>query len=202
MQFKNVFLGRRSIRKYKDKEVPLSLVGEIIDLARYAPSSGNLQNWKIVIVTDKEKRQEIADACLQQDWMIEAPVFLVVCNDYEVVKDHYGKLGKMFSIQNCAAFAYGVTLVAYDFGVSSCWVGAFDNEAVHRILEIPDNMDPEMIITLGYADEIKRSSLREDPNYLVFLEDWGEKFKGFPSHIERFKDITDIKKQINKIKKN
>ena len=106
MQFKNVFLGRRSIRKYKDKELPVSLVGEILDLARFSPSSGNLQNWKVVIVTDLDKRQEIADACLQQDWMVEAPVFLAICNDYKDVRKHYGKIGKMFSIQNCANFAF------------------------------------------------------------------------------------------------
>ncbi len=200
MQFKNVFLGRRSIRRYKSKDLPISLVGDIIDLARYAPSSGNLQNWKVVIVTDQDKRQEIADACLQQDWMVEAPVHLVICNDYNDVKNHYGKLGKMFSIQNCANFAYAITLCATDFGVSSCWIGAFDTEAIHRILDIPDDMDPEIIIPLGYSDETKKPSLREDPNYLVYFNSWGEKFSNFPSHIDRLK-LTNIKKHINKLKK-
>ncbi len=188
MQFKDVYIGRRSIRKYKDREVPLSLVGDIIDLARYAPSSGNLQNWKTVIVTDDEKRQQIADACLEQDWMVEAPVHLVICNDYEDVKKHYGKLGKMFSIQNCANFAFGLTLAASEYGLSSCWIGAFDNEALHRVLDIPDNMDPEIIITLGYADETKKPSLREDPNYLVYMNKWGEKFTDFPSHLDKLRE--------------
>lgn len=201
MQFKNVFLGRRSIRKYKSKEVPLSLIGEMIDLARFAPSSGNLQNWKFIVVTDLGKRQQIADACLEQGWMIDAPVHIVVCNDYNDAKTHYGKLGKLYSIQNCANVAFGIMLAAYEYGLGSCWVGAFDNEAVQRILEIPEEMDPEIIITLGYADEIKKPSLREDPNYLVYINKWNQKFTEFPSHLQRLKNLVNLKKQIQKVKK-
>ena len=198
MEFKNVYLGRRSIRKYKDKEVPLNIVGEILDLAGYAPSSGNLQNWRFVILTKQAKRQSIADACLQQDWMIEAPVYIVICNDYQSVKDYYGKLGQMYCIQNCANIATGIMLVAYNQGLGSCWVGAFDNEAVQRILNIPENMDPEIIITLGYSDEVKRPSLREDLQYLTFFNNWGTKAIDFPSHLDKLKKMADIKKQIKK----
>ncbi|HIH15600.1 MAG: nitroreductase [archaeon GW2011_AR17] len=199
MQFKNVYLGRRSIRKYKNKEVPLATIGEIIDLAEFAPSSGNLQNWKCIVVTDQAKRQEIADACVEQNWMIEAPVFLVICNDHNDVKNHYGKLGRMYSIQNCANLAFGITLIAYDYGLASCWVGAFDNEAVQRILGIPEEMDPEIIITLGYSDEIKKPSLREEPNYIAYFNSWGKNFTEFPSHLQKLKNT--VKRQINKIKK-
>jgi len=201
MQFKNVFLGRRSVRRYKDKDVPLSVIGDIIDLAGFAPSSGNLQNWKFIVVTDLNKRQQIADACLQQSWMVDAPVHIVICNDYEDVDTHYGKLGKMYSMQNCANVALGIMLAAYDYDVGSCWVGAFDNEAVQRILDIPENMDPEIIITLGYSDEMKQPSLREDPKYLTYFNKWGNKFAEFPSHLEKLKNIPSIKKQIEKLKK-
>ncbi|MDP3728359.1 MAG: nitroreductase family protein [bacterium] len=196
MQFKNVYLGRRSIRKYKDKDIPLATLGEIIDLAGFAPSSGNLQNWKCIVVTDQAKRQQIADACVEQNWMIEAPVFLVICNDHNDVKNHYGKLGRMYSIQNCANFAFGITLVAYDLGLASCWVGAFDNEAVQRILDIPEDIDPEIIITLGYSDETKKPSLREEPSYISYFNNWEKKFTEFPSHLENLK--KDIKKKIKR----
>src|SRR3989344_3225252 len=202
MEFQNVLIGRRSIRRYKEMEVPLYLIGEILDVARYAPSSGNLQNWKVVMVTDLEKRQQIVEACLQHDWMVEAPVYLVICNEYKEVKEHYDKLGKLFSIQNCASFAYAITLAAYERGLGSCWVGLFDNEAVQRILEIPEDIDPEIILTLGYTDEIKEPSLREDPRYLTFFNRWGETFTEFPSHVKNFLSLSEIKKQIKKEKKN
>tara|TARA_Y100000310_G_scaffold203527_1_gene203776 strand:+ start:18560 stop:19150 length:591 start_codon:yes stop_codon:yes gene_type:complete len=196
MDFKKVFLGRRSFRKYKKKEVPINLIGEIIDLARYTPSSGNLQNWRFVVVTDQDKRNQIAEASMQQHWMSEAPVHIIICNDYEDVKKHYGKLGKMYSIQNTANISLAITLIAYDLGLGSCWVGAFDNEAVQRILEIPNNMDPEVIIALGYAHEVKEPSMRDDPEYMTFFNSWGNIGVSFPSHLER------IKKHIKKLKKS
>ena len=196
MQFKEVYLSRRSIRRYRDKEVPLETIAEIIDLASYAPSSGNIQNWRLVVVTSTETKHELMESCLNQGWMMEAPVFIVVCNDYEKVKNHYGKLGKLYSIQNCSNIAFGLTLVAKEHGLGSCWVGAFDEEAVRRILKIPDNMDPEIIITLGYAEEIKSPSLRDIPNYITFFNYWGNKTFPFKSHIGRLKQA--IKKPFNK----
>ncbi len=201
MEFKNVYLGRRAVRRYKEKEVSLDLLGEIIDLAGFAPSSGNLQNWRFVIVTDQAKRQQIADAALEQGWMLEAPVYIVVCNDHKDVETHYGKLGKMYSIQNCAVVSFGIMLAAYNKGLSSCWVGAFDNEAVQRVLGIPDDMDPEVIITLGYGDETKKASLREDPRYISYFNSWGATTTNFPSHLDQLKSLIDVKKQIQKIKK-
>lgn len=201
MPFKSTYLGRRSIRQYKNKAVPLSVVGEIIDLAGYAPSSGNLQNWRFVIVMNKEKKQKITDACLDQSWMIEAPVFIIVCNDYDQVKEHYGKLGKLYSIQNCATVAFGITLAAHDLGLGTCWVGAFDNEAIQRILEIPDNIDPEVIITLGYSDEVKQPALREDPRLFSYFDKWGQKFTTFPSHLERLKERLTFRKAIDQLQR-
>ena len=194
MQLKDSILGRRSIRRYKDREVPLSLVGEIIELAKHAPSSGNLQNWRFIIVTDMKKREKLAEASLEQYWMVEAPVHIVVCNDYEKVKEHYGKMGRMYSIQNCAAVAYAIMLAAQEKGLGTCWVGAFDPDAVQRELNIPENMDPEIIITLGYSNDKKSPALRETLHYLSYFEEWGTKVKGFSN-------VDDVKKKLSSIKK-
>jgi nitroreductase len=203
MQLDRVIIGRRSIRRYKKKEVPISLIGEILDLARFTPSSGNLQNWRFVIVTDIDKRNEISDACLQQDWMSEAPVHIVVCNDYEDVKKHYGKLGKMYSIQNISNISYAISLIAYDKGLGSCWVGAFDNQAIQRILQIPENMDPEVIITLGYTNEIKQPSMRDDLNYMAYFNSWGNSISPVPSHLDKLRgmvNVSNLKKHMKKLK--
>jgi nitroreductase len=82
----------------------------------------------------------------------------------------------------------GIMLTAYDKGLATCWVGAFDNEAVQRVLDIPENQDPQIIISLGYADEIKKPSQREDPRYLTYFNSWGSGYTKFPSHLEKLKD--------------
>jgi nitroreductase len=206
MHFEDVIRERRSIRRYKDKDLPLSVVGEILDIAKHTPSSGNIQNWKTIVVKDPEMRQQLAEASMEQYWMVEAPVFLVICNDYDKVKDHYPVLGKMYSIQNCAAFAYAITLAAHDFGVASCWVGAFDNEKVQRLLGIPDNVDPEIIISLGYSDDMKAQQLRDEVKYICFHEKWGAKFKPANNELEQLesgfkKEMTDLKQKLKIIKK-
>ena len=193
MQLKDAILKRRSIRRYKEKDVPVSLVGEILDLAKHAPSSGNLQNWKFVIVTDLEKREKLAEASLEQYWMLEAPVHIVICNDYEKVKDHYGKMGRLFSIQNCAAVAQNIMLLAAEKGLGTCWVGAFDPDAVQRELSIPEEMDPEIIITLGYSNEEKHKAVRLDLRYICYLDKWGNKIKS-KSGVSELKDkLSSIK---------
>jgi len=195
MDTKDAILGRRSIRRYSDQEVPLDLVGEILELAKHAPSSGNLQNWKFVIVTKRDVKEKLAEACLEQYWMVEAPIHIVVCNDYDKVKEHYGKMGRMFSIQNCAAVSYAIMLAAHEKGLGSCWVGGFDPDAVQRELGIPDNMDPEIIIPIGYSNDKKADSIREDLHYLTFVDSWGNREKKFEAFKEFKKKLDDIQER-------
>ena len=109
-----------------------------------------------MIVADEKKRKEIAVACVRQMWMLEAPVYVVVCNDYAEVVDNYEEAGRKYAVQNCAIISQSIMLVALDFGLGSCFVGAFDDSAIRRILKIPENIDVEAIITLGYAAEEER----------------------------------------------
>jgi len=182
MELKESILQRRSIRKYKNKQVKIETLGEILDIARFSPSSGNLQNWHFIIVTDEKKKEEIANACLEQMWMTEAPVYIVICNKFKKVTDMFGKLGKMYSIQNCSIIASNIMLLAKDYGLDTCWVGGFSNESIQRILSIPEDVDPEIILALGYSNEEKISEpIREELNTMVYFEKWGKKQAKFKS---------------------
>ena len=79
MELQECITERRSVRKYADKEVPLPLIAEIMEHARLAPSAGNSQNWRFIIVLDREKRIKISEAA-NKPWMKEAPVHIAVCN--------------------------------------------------------------------------------------------------------------------------
>lgn len=195
MELKESILERRSIRKYQDKKVPAHLIYEIFDTIRFSPSSGNTQCWKFIIVEDQKKRTEIATAALEQMWMSEAPIHIIVCNQHKKVTTLYGKLGKMFSIQDCSIISAYLMLVAKEHNLGTCWVGAFDNEAIKRILDIPDDIDPEAIITLGYPQKIKlNKSKRKEVNDILFFDKWGSKSKNF-------KKDNIIKKIKSKLKK-
>lgn len=180
MDIREAIEHRKSIRKYKDKDVSLKTIGEILAIAKHAPSSGNLQNWRFIIVKDKAKREQLAEASLNQMWMVKAPVYLVICNKIDEIKMLYGKRGEeLYSIQNCAIIGAYIMLLARSFGLDSCWVGAFDEEAVKIALGVPDseNLRPEAIITIGYGDENKAKVKRRDIEALSFFEQWGVGFK-------------------------
>lgn len=189
MELKKSILGRRSIRKYKDKKVPIEIIHDIFDMARFSPSSGNTQCWKFIIVENKKKRTELATAALEQMWMSQAPIHIIVCNQHKKVTTLYGKLGRIFSIQDCSIISSYLMLLAREKGLGTCWVGAFDPEAVKRILNIPEDVDPEAIITLGYPERIKLSnSNRKDIKDILFFDEWNSK-----------EQKTDKKNIINKI---
>lgn len=181
MDVNEAVVHRRSIRNYDPgKPVPHEILSEILDAARFAPSSGNLQNWKVILVSDSDKKDELATAALRQKWITTAPVLLVVCNMLSDVKRLYKDRGEfLYSIQNIAAFVQNILLLAYSHGLASCWVGAFDPDAVKRVLKIPDNAEPEAIIALGYAAEEVDTPQRRTMDQFVFFETWGGAEKGF-----------------------
>jgi len=176
MNLSNSLLTLRSIRNYTEKKVHLEQIGDILDTARYAPSSGNLQNWKFIIVRDSKKREEICHACLAQYWMALAPIYIVVCCEKDKVKQFYGKRAELFAIQNCAIVSHAIMLKAHELGLGTCWVGMFEPKTVSRILNIPENVEPQVIITLGYPEKSKidpGKPNRLDLDYLTFFEEFG-----------------------------
>ena len=96
MEVLEAIKSRRSIRKYLDKPVEWELIANILDAGRYAPCAGNLQNWKFVAVTDEGRKKSIAEACLRQLWMEQAPVHIVIFAEVEKFERYYGKQGKSY----------------------------------------------------------------------------------------------------------
>lgn len=167
---------RRSVRKYLDKPVPWDDVGSVVDAGRQAPSAGNLQNWKFIIVTDEAKRKAIGEACLQQQWMHDAPVHLVVCTEPRKAIQFYGIRGdRLYSIQNCAAAMQNMLLAATSLGLGSCWVGAFDEGMLKAAASIPEYARPQGVVTLGYAAETPKVPVQYTIENVVYLQRWGSR---------------------------
>jgi len=183
MEVRDAVINRRSIRGYDaNKTVSREVIAEILDAARYAPSSGNLQNWKVILVFDPNQKAELASSALRQQWITSAPVLLVICNTVSDVERLYKERGKsLYSIQNVAAFIQNILLLAQDKGLSTCWVGAFDSEGVRRVLRIPDGVEPEAIISVGYGIEEVDVPPKKDVAKFTFFESWGNDETSFGS---------------------
>jgi len=169
---------RRSVRKYRTEPVDWDKISIILEAAKSAPSAGNLQNWKFIVVTDEEKRRSLAEACLQQYWMVEAPVHIIVVAEPEKAIRFYGIRGdRLYSTQNCAASIQNILLAANSCGLGSCWVGAFDENEVKRILSVAEEARPQAVITIGYADETPPEPVHYTLENVCFFERWGSRIK-------------------------
>ena len=154
MEILEAIITRRSIRKYKDIPVEWDKVGTILEAGRWAPSSGNIQNWKFITIEDKEKIKQLAEACAEQLWIATAPFIILVVAEPNPAIRHYGVRGdRLYTVQNCSCAAMNMMLAAHSVGLGTCWIGAFDEERVKAIVELPEQIRPQMLLTVGYADE-------------------------------------------------
>ena len=126
---------RRSIRRYKDKPVEWDKVVTILEAGRLAPSAGNLQNSKFIVVRDEEIRKKVAETALNQKWMEKAPIHIIVCSEPIKSKRFYGIRGeRLYTIQDCAAAIENMLLTAHSLDLRACWVGAYEEDALRRAI--------------------------------------------------------------------
>ncbi|HLD86642.1 MAG TPA: nitroreductase family protein [Candidatus Nanoarchaeia archaeon] len=145
---------RRSIKKYKRKDIPFDNVATCVHAARFAPCAGNIFNLRFLVIKSESQRKAISEACMEQYWMQDAPIHLVVVSETQKTEQYYGlRGGRVYTLHNAAAACENVLLAATSLGLGSCWVGAFNEDKIKDICNVPPHLDVQMIITLGYADE-------------------------------------------------
>lgn len=162
---------RRSIRKFKEKEVPDSLIMKIIQAGIWAPSAGNLQSWEMILVKDPETRKKLSEAAYMRDFISKAPAVMVACINKSVCSMVYGARGvELYSIQDVSCALENMLLMAHARGLGACWVGAFDEQEVIDLLRIPSQLRPVALVPLGYPDEKPYPPPRRDVDDFLHFE--------------------------------
>lgn len=155
--------NRRSIRSYDERPVTEAQIETLIEAASFAPSAGNIQPWEFVIVTDPGIKAQLAAAALDQAFIAEAPVVIVVCANETRSQQGYGSRGvNLYCIQDTAAAIQNLLLAAYALGLGTCWVGAFQEHAATSALNLPSHVRPVGIIPVGIPAE-RRPPRRRRP---------------------------------------
>ncbi|OYT42027.1 MAG: nitroreductase [Candidatus Altiarchaeales archaeon ex4484_43] len=155
MDILDIIKNRRSIRHFSPRDVESDKIDKILEAAKWAPSAGNLQARDLILIKDPKTRDKIATAALNQGFISEAPIVIVVCANRRRSGYRYGRRGELlYCIQDATASIQNMLLMAHSMGLGSCWVGAFDGEKVREILGIPPEVSPVAIIPIGYPDEI------------------------------------------------
>lgn len=149
-----VIKKRRSERHFKPDPVPDDTVRHIMECGLKAPSAGNMQPWQFIIVKRPELKADLSKAALGQKFVEDAPVVIVVLADPGRSAGRYGNRGSdLYCIQDTAAAVQNMLLAVVGFGLGACWVGAFDEDAAGRVLELPGHLRPVAMIPIGYPKE-------------------------------------------------
>lgn len=168
--------SRKRTHKFKKDPVDDRLIGVALYSASNAHSAGETQEWHFVVVKDEKIKEKLSAAALDQPWIKDAPVDIVVCADLEKICMKYGKRGEvLYSVQDTAAASMLIILVAHWLGLGSDWVRAFDEEKVKEILVLPDNLRPMSIIPVGYSAETLDSERIPFEN-VTHVDRYGKKY--------------------------
>jgi nitroreductase len=171
MELSEIIKGRRSIRAFKKQDVPEETVEKLIDAARWAPSAGNIQPWKFVTVRNPAVKRKLAQAALNQTFIEEAPVVIVVCADEKRSSMGYGLRGRtLYCIQDTAAATQNIHLTAYSLGLGTCWVGAFNENEAKEAVNAPEGIRPVAIIPVGYPNEAPSQRSRRPLSQIMHHE--------------------------------
>ena len=163
---------RHSVRGFTDGDVPMDIVNEALRLGNLAPSAGNLQARDFIIVKDKGMKKKLSKAAFGQKFVEEAPVVLVVCCNLNRIKN-YGERGEsLYTIQDTAAAVENMMLYLVSKGYGTCWVGAFDEKEVGRLMELPDWAKAVAMVPVGKPKESGRTSPRLEQDTIVHSEKW------------------------------
>lgn len=200
----NLIKTRRSIKTYLPDEVPKRAIYKILDAGRWAPSAHNAQPWRFIVVTDSNIRRKLAEA-MASEWdedmvgdsvppsirrrviegsierFTDAPVLIIASTtmkDMDKYPDERRqKTEHTMATQSLAASVQNMLLAAHSAGLGSCWFCAplFCQDAVRRVLKVPDNVEPEALITLGYPSETVEPPPRKPLDEVAFRNHWGER---------------------------
>lgn len=173
MDFWEAMGKRRSVRRFeRGQDVPKEMVERLLEAAISAPSAGNRQPWHFLVVRDGETKMRLARAAWGQHFVAEAPVVIVVCADPGRSGWRYGQRGAdLYCLQDTAAATQNILLAAVALGLGACWVGAFDEGAVTRVLNLPSHLSPVAIVPIGYpAESPYRPTRRALKEVTTFVE--------------------------------
>ncbi|MFT4326496.1 MAG: nitroreductase family protein [Candidatus Woesearchaeota archaeon] len=169
MDVEEAILNRRSIRKFKDIPVPRDKVTDICIAGQFAPSPGNLQNWRFVVIDDEDMKDSIAKACHDQLWIATAPILIVIIVNEQKMETFYPGWGEFYTTQAGAAAAMNMIIRAESLGLATCWVSSFEKGAVDAIIGSPGGFKTQVVIPIGYANEKVPVPAKTELNFVTFL---------------------------------
>jgi nitroreductase len=153
MEFSELMKLRHSCRNYSDEQIEPEILDEIIEAGRIAPSAQNKQPWRYVIVNDKELIKKIAFHSIVGTvnyFIKDAPIIVLACAD---TKSALKFNGQEYYLVDVAISFSQMMLAGWNRGIGSCWLAAFDEVALKKLLNLPEHIRIVGLSPFGYPKD-------------------------------------------------
>ncbi len=172
MNFQEIILKRRSIRKFTDRKVDSETRIAILKAAMYAPSAVNKQPWHFIIIDEKSVKEKIMEIHPYSKMFETADFGILVCGDLNA------QHGPGYWIADCGAATENILLSSTALGLGSCWVGVYPREERMKLFKeyfrLPDHIEAFSLIAIGYPAEEKKMPERFSPEK-IYMNTWGKR---------------------------
>jgi nitroreductase len=159
---------RYSCRSYEDRPIEKEKLDIIFEAARLAPSAKNLQDWRFVVVSNKDTRIKLAEAANNQMFIADAGAIIAGCSNSGDVM----RCGQPVAPIDVAIALEHIALQATELGLATCWIGSFYPDKVRAILGIPEDVAVIELMPLGYPADKQKEPRRERVENIVCYEKW------------------------------
>lgn len=160
--------ARRSVRAHTAEPVPDQILNKLLEAARWAPSGGNQQQWCFVAVREGLRMRKIA--AVSPGLLGRPTALVVVCVERGAASGRSQELDEACSLIETGLAAQNLMLAAAAFGLGSCAVRSFNAPALSRLLDLPQHVSPELIVTLGYPTAVVDAPPRRPADETVHWE--------------------------------
>jgi nitroreductase len=164
MDLSEAIIKRVSMREYQATPVPEQKLNRVLEAGRMAPTGGNRQEFKIVVVKDAELRRKLAEASGGQKHVGQAPIVIAAV---AIAPERMMLCGVPAYAVDVSIVIDHMTLAATNEGLSTCWIGAFNQDMVRTALKIPQSHMVVSLLTLGLAGGEGRPKTRKELGQLV-----------------------------------
>ncbi len=159
---------RYSCRAYQEKSIEQDKLDCILEAARLAPSARNTQDWRFVVVTDRDTKRKVAGTTNRPEVFEKAGAIIAACSN----SDEIMRCGQAIGPIDVAIALEHICLQAADLGLGTCWIGSFDADKVRQILAIPEDIAIIELMTVGYPADSKSEPKREPIEKIVCYDTW------------------------------
>jgi len=165
----SAILQRRSIRSFRDTPVPRESVKRLVEAGRWAPSGGNRQPWRFIVV---QNAKTIRMVKMFAEGLAGTPTLIVgICTEKRGTDDIYSKT----TLMDIGMAAENMMLEAVELRLGTCAIASFSEEPVKRLLGVPDDVTIDLLLSIGYPDKEATVRPRRAVEEIAYREKWGER---------------------------